>query len=159
MIERRLLIMSCSKSKVATPGSMPAARRYNGIMYKALRKAARQDPKSIRKLDLWILSAKFGLIRYDRPIGWYELKMTKQLAEKHASNVQDIYRKILKTGEYDKICFAMSKLYLSTFGDYHKPVPFLTSIHVCDGNIYYKPGQLYKWLLDYNEYGTFKPIP
>jgi hypothetical protein len=85
---RSLLIIACSQRKCLTPGLLPALERYDGGSYRLLRKARREDnwPK---RLDVLILSAKYGLIEASTPIAHYEQRMTRQRAiELHPQTLQ-----------------------------------------------------------------------
>jgi len=70
--ERRLLILSCSRKKKTTYQSLPALERYDGPSFRVVRKFINECPAEARSLDIRILSAKFGLIRADQPIAWYD---------------------------------------------------------------------------------------
>jgi hypothetical protein len=60
--ERRyLLILGCSQRKRPDSGLLPAIERYDGVNFRILQKAKREEylPEN---LDILILSAKYGLI-------------------------------------------------------------------------------------------------
>jgi hypothetical protein len=70
-----LLIVSCSARKRTDPGLLPAIERYDGPVFRVLRKARRQEywPEGLAVL---ILSAELGLIEAQQAIPWYERRMT-----------------------------------------------------------------------------------
>lgn len=76
---RRLLIMACSSRKSPAFGLLPAIERYDGVAFRVVKRLLRivQFPPDV---DVMILSAKYGLIGQDEPIGDYDLQMTPELA-------------------------------------------------------------------------------
>jgi hypothetical protein len=102
-----LLILSCSRKKKAGSKLLPALERYDGPAFQVLRKFIVECPAEARKLDIRILSAKFGLIPADRPIPFYDKPMTARRAialkpavsaEMERLLAQRIYRKLLING-------------------------------------------------------------
>jgi hypothetical protein len=73
----RLLVLSCSQSKIPEYAKLPAIQRYDGPAFRLLR---RYLENASEDLDIHILSAEFGLIRHTRLIPFYDKRMTKQRA-------------------------------------------------------------------------------
>jgi hypothetical protein len=73
----RLLVLSCSQRKRTDRTSLPAIQRYDGPAFRLLR---RYLENSIQELEIYILSAEFGLIRHTRLIPFYDQCMTNQRA-------------------------------------------------------------------------------
>jgi len=67
---RRLLIVGCCKTKSKVEGRIPASERYKGTLFATLNAAG--VPKDV---DVAVLSAKHGLIRFDTPLEDYNVKM------------------------------------------------------------------------------------
>ena len=59
---RRLLILSCSQRKHTSLDPLPAIERYDGPLFKVLRRFLRESSHQARDLDVFILSAAYGLI-------------------------------------------------------------------------------------------------
>lgn len=78
----RLLILSCSATKRADRGLLPARQRYDGPLWQTLRAT---DPDGALA-DCWALSAKFGLLRADEGIPGYDALMTADRAAAMAPN-------------------------------------------------------------------------
>ena len=78
-LDRLLLIVSCSQRKRSESRLLPAIERYDGVYFRLLRKALREDywPEN---LDALILSAKYRLIDMATPIDSYEQRMTRSRA-------------------------------------------------------------------------------
>ena len=78
------LIVSCCQSKLE--GAHKAIDIYQGKAFKLIRKENLLDT-----VDVWILSAKLGLIHSSELISWYELKMNEtrsvELIEQGRPNV------------------------------------------------------------------------
>lgn len=64
----RLLILSCSRKKHPAQGLLPALERYDGPAYRVINKFLRVHPSEKQSLNVYILSARFGLISDDERI-------------------------------------------------------------------------------------------
>jgi hypothetical protein len=71
---RPLLLIACSDRKLA--GIHKAADLYQGSMFEMLRKWMPEDPRA--RPDVYVISAKHGLIHADKPIENYEQAMTPE---------------------------------------------------------------------------------
>jgi hypothetical protein len=67
---RKLLIVGCCETKSKVEELIPASERYKGPLFTTLNKAG--VPKDV---DVAVLSAKHGLIRFDTPLEDYNVKM------------------------------------------------------------------------------------
>jgi hypothetical protein len=72
---QRIVITSCSQRKKSDKHLLPAIERYDGPNFRLLRKYLSQ---SADKLDVYVLSAKFGLLAYTTKIPFYEQKLSNQ---------------------------------------------------------------------------------
>ena len=88
----RLLLLACSSRKRPDPGRLPAIERYDGPAYRVLRRFVRLQPGDAP--DVYILSARFGLIRGDEPIPAYEQRMTPLRAEELRGATADHLRSL-----------------------------------------------------------------
>jgi len=70
---------------------MPALYRYDGPLFRVLRKAMRESEVDVRT---WVLSAKYGLISGDEPIHNYDHRMTVPEAMSMHDSVVDRLRDI-----------------------------------------------------------------
>jgi hypothetical protein len=107
----RLLIVSCSRRKNPASKKLPAIERYDGPIFQVLRKFLREFPKDARTLDVYILSAKFGLIPSQQKIPWYDLLMDSQRATELNPKVIAAAQKILARNCYDKSFICVGKNY------------------------------------------------
>jgi hypothetical protein len=82
---KRLLIVSCSRAKRPDLGSLPAIDRYDGPVFRLLRKA--RAAGLLGNVEVMILSAKHGLIPADWMIRDYDQVMTPARAAELAGSV------------------------------------------------------------------------
>lgn len=82
---KRLLVVSCSKAKRPDPGVLPAIDRYDGPVFRLLRKA--RAAGLLGGVEVIILSAKHGLIPADWMIHDYDQVMTPARAAELAGTV------------------------------------------------------------------------
>ena len=143
--KKRLLILSCSQRKSTSPEPLPAIERYNGPLFFVLRRFMRECPRQARHLDVYILSAAYGLIPWDFPTPLYNRKMNTSRVVELQPQVNTEFSNILQN-KYASICFVLGKTYLKAFKDLRQLVPVLTESIVAYGPIGKKQTQLKKWL-------------
>lgn len=144
---RRLLILSCSKSKQAEPGLLPAIDRYDGVSFRLLRKAQREGywPTD---LDLLVLSAKYGLIEAHTPIADYEQRMTHSRAIELRSQAARTL--------HDYVTRDYREIYIDLGRHYHPALEGLTDLFgdslvtYAEGRIGERLAKLKSWLVKKN---------
>ncbi|MDY7051596.1 DUF6884 domain-containing protein [Limnospira fusiformis] len=141
---RDLLILSCSKSKSSEDGLIPALDRYNGPAFRVLRRFLQQKPDKL--LDIYVLSAKFGLISGDRLIPDYDLKLTTALALELNSSVIQNFTKIISANKYTKLLICVTKKYFSLLKGYAEILPAYLNVTVATGSPGRKLSILHHWL-------------
>jgi len=107
----RLLLLSCSRRKSHTFSKIPALDRYDGPAFQVLRRYLREnvDPQ----LQIWILSAKHGLISGGKQIADYDRKMDSDRAvELRGSSVVKL-KNVLREREYMEVFVCTSRIYLN----------------------------------------------
>ena len=110
---KRLLLISCSDCKHTSPEPLSAIERYNGMVYRIMRKARREGYWP-RNTDVLIVSAQYGLISEDTPIGRYDQKMTKARSLELQQSVSCFLDEMLKEGHYDEIFINVGKMYMQS---------------------------------------------
>ncbi len=143
--ERRLLILSCSQRKHTSDEPLPAIERYNGPLFFVLRRFLRECPGEARQLDVYILSAAYGLIPADFQTEFYDQKMNLSRVVKLQSHIKRTFSDILRTN-YTSICFVLGKTYLKVFEGLQDLIPTSTESVVADGPIGKKQTELKRWL-------------
>src|SRR5215475_9884935 len=78
--DHRLLILSCSQRKRPDRILLPALERYDGPVFRMLRKFLRSCSARESHPEVYILSVRFGLIPAHQPISYYDCRMTPQQA-------------------------------------------------------------------------------
>lgn len=72
--DKQLLIIGCSARKLKSLGDIPAVARYDGPVFKVLRKFLREY-RWPKELSVAVLSAEYGLIGAMTPVADYDRKM------------------------------------------------------------------------------------
>lgn len=137
-----LLFISCSQRKLPTPAPLPAIDRYDGPVYRTIRKAIREDrfPQSI---DIFIISAKYGLLLSDTPIADYDLKMTPDGADALRSDIQRALNVHLTFKRYDQVFINLGAVYRRTLEGFHWG---LTPTLEATGGIGLRTAQVKAWI-------------
>ncbi len=102
----RLLVVSCSKNKKRL-NDVPAIELYDGPFFKVLRKF------DFSRIDILILSAKYGLIDQHEIISFYDEKMNKVRAYQLRDKVSTTLHHVLSTRNYREVFFELGKDYLN----------------------------------------------
>ncbi|MGA9380254.1 MAG: DUF6884 domain-containing protein, partial [Phormidium sp.] len=139
-----LLIINCSKSKYSDVEILPALERYNGVAFRVVRKFLQQ--KNADYLDIFILSAKFGLISSKELIPDYDQKMDKRRSQELQSSVNAKFCELLQSGIYKRCLLCVSQDYLQIFNDYEKIIPETLTVTIATGTIGKKLSILHQWL-------------
>lgn len=143
---RRLLILSCSARKHPEPDPLPAIDRYDGPLWRVVRGYLRENPLFAANLDLFALSAVYGLFPATNPIPWYEQKMTQIRADALQPSVVTLFQTLMTGGEYQEICLALSQLYWRAMRGWDASIPPTVTITLADGTLGIKQGKVRAWL-------------
>ena len=143
--KRRLLILSCSQRKHETQELLPAIERYNGPLFFVLRRFLRECPRQARQLDVYILSAAYGLIPGNFPTAWYDRKMNLSRAIELQPYVNTTFLD-LPQDKYASICFVLGTTYLKAFAGTQDLIPVHMEPIIAYGPMGKKQTQLKKWL-------------
>ena len=143
--KRRLLILSCSQRKRETQEPLPAIERYNGPLFFVLRRFLRECPRQARQLDVYILSAAYGLIPGNFPTAWYDQKINASRVAELRPQINTTFSDI-RRDNYASMCFVLGKTYLKVFEGMQNWVPTHTGPIVVYGPMGKKQTQLKKWL-------------
>ena len=145
---QRLLILSCSQRKHSTQGLLPALQRYDGPAYRVMNKFMRVHPSEMTSLDVYILSAKFGLISACKPIPNYDRRMTLQRAKELQPRTQPELKRILSGRQYDELFISMGKAYRQVLVGYKLLIPADFKVIVSTGIMGRKLAELRNWLYE-----------
>ena len=134
----RIIITSCSKTKI-NGENIPAMSLYNGPAFKILRKHE-FSPK-----NLYIISAKYGLISGDSPISYYDQKMTSKRAIELSKSISSKIINIVETNPDAEILVNLGKTYASSIADAESVLNNINATFA-HGSIGERLHQLKKWL-------------
>jgi len=143
---QRLLIISCSATKLDTDQTLPAKQLYDGPAYRILRKNAETLSQG-GNLCVLVVSAKYGIIGCDELISTYEQRMT---AERGAEILADDHSQgLLQFCLSDR--FELSAIHVHCSPDYRTALPMEQLLQrgatVATGGIGQQLGQLKRWLV------------
>lgn len=136
--KKYLLILPCSKRKKRISNAY-AIDLYDGPFYRMIRK---NKPEN---LDILIISAKYGLIRYNEKISDYEQIMTVERVEELANDIYVKLKEILKMNNYDHIFINLGKTYALTL-ERSKTMLSRYNVYWANGQIGERLHQLKNWL-------------
>ena len=142
----RLLILKCSARKRSGADLMPALERYDGPLWQVLRRFQRDQPLFAHDLDIYVLSAAFGLIPATQPIPWYDQTMAPERADELRPAALSQLEALLGQG-YDSLCLGLSQRYLRAIDGWERLRPADLSVTHTDGPMGTKLGQLRSWLV------------
>ena len=144
---RYLLIVACSQRKCVTPEVLPALERYDGVYFRVLRKARREGywPE---KLDVLIVSTKYGLLEADTPIAHYDLRMTREQATYLRPLVVPVLAERIASRTYTEIFLNMGKTYHTAIDGWDVSLTRDITVVYAKGGIRRKASQMRTWLLE-----------
>ncbi len=155
---RNLLIIGCAQSKDDTEGLVHAISRYTGPMYKMLGKLFDRDVVQAASVDIWILSAEFGLIPAGEKIPHYDRRMTRDRAKELQPQVSAKLKEIATAQIYHEVYIDLGKDYMLAlnlkdgglreyFSHTHPDgVGYLTELKLGDGGIGERVSKVKLWL-------------
>ena len=118
----RLLILSCSQRKSPATGRMAAIDRYDGPVFRVLRKFLREGAADVPVV--LILSAKYGLIDAAMRIPDYDCRMSAARAQELRPHVLATLRRLLASRKWQKVGVCAGKHYRSALDGF---LPLLTT--------------------------------
>jgi hypothetical protein len=147
-VKLRCLILGCSRIKTESSESIPAIERYDGPPYKVLRRYLRQNSDVADRLDIFILSAEYGLINGNTPILHYERRMTRKRALGFREPVREKLQRHLAFRKYDEIFLSMGQTYLKAMDGIEGLFDEDTKIIISAATSGKKLTELKSWLWD-----------
>ncbi len=105
---RHILLLPCSRAKRHDAGDLPAFERYDGPLFRVLRKKAREEdrwPQIPPGLELLILSARYGLIYAATMIPDYDQPLPRRApTAEDALIIREVVRRL---GSRNRACVAL----------------------------------------------------
>jgi len=128
---KRLVVLSCSATKLNVDGELPAINLYDGPAFRIVRSYLRTN-RWPSPLSLAVLSAKYGLIGGLSHISTYDERMTKERADALSNEVQATFRRILPG--HERVDVIMGKDYVRSLNANSRDHSGIT-INFADGPI------------------------
>jgi hypothetical protein len=141
----RLLILTCSARKRGDTAPIPATERYDGPLWRVLRGYQREQPLFAHDLEIYVLSAAFGLIPGTHPVPLYDQSMTAEQADTLRPQVLACFADLMGK-EYTHLCLGLSQRYLRAMQGWEALVPARVMVTQTDGPMGTKLAQLRAWL-------------
>ncbi|RKU10866.1 peroxide stress protein YaaA [Candidatus Poribacteria bacterium] len=138
-----LLLISCSQRKITSEAPLPAIERYDGPVYRCLRKYRDTFGGFPDNLDILIISALYRLIECRDLICNYDERMTDQRAAKLLPQVQELLQWYVNYHKYDQVFINLGKTYMQTLDGFHWGT---TPTMEASGGIGLKTQQMKAWL-------------
>jgi hypothetical protein len=135
-------VLPCSARKRQFPRfPIAAAERYDGPLYRVLRKALREG-RVHPSTDVVIVSAKHGLLDPDTPIRFYDQRLSGARVQSLASEVRADLTRRLRSGRYRRICINLGRDYAAML----EGLPALRNARWASGSIGVRAALLKSWL-------------
>ncbi len=141
---RRLLIIGCSDRKIHSHRKIRAWDLYDGVAFRVLKKLQRENLLSL-STNILIISAKYGLIRPNQRIGWYDLRMNAVLAGSQSNKITRQLKRQLKRNAYAEVCVNLGVDYLPALGESARWLPKGTKLTFIEGPIGKRLRKLRQW--------------
>lgn len=148
----RIVITACSRRKTTCDDNIPAIERYDGPSFRLLRKYLRHSEHNV---DIYILSAKFGLISYLTEIPFYEQAL-------YTAHIGDLMKLVTTqanqifshTSKSNEVFVNLGKAYLHAFEPALKEIRTKDSLVLATGPSGRRLSELHDWL--YGERSVFR---
>jgi cytoplasmic iron level regulating protein YaaA (DUF328/UPF0246 family) len=138
----RLLILSCSKRKRRTPSLLSAIDRYDGPAFRTLRKWRPHN----ERIEVIILSAKYGFISGDLPIRDYDQIMPRRVTPQRKSRYRHQISQILAAREFDTAFINLGRDYAACLVAFEEISVKVGEVVSGSGRIGQRLHQLKSWL-------------
>lgn len=139
-----LLIIACSRRKRSEGDLLPAIERYDGPAFRVLRRFLHSQPSA--PLDIYVLSAKYGLIPSDELIPDYDQKMTAERSRQLQLEVIAKFEDILNVKSYQKLCLCLGRDYFLALDKYDMLLKSGLAVQIATGSLGKKLTTLHDWL-------------
>lgn len=140
----RALILSCSERKKPEQSLLPAMERYDGPLFRVLRRHIQEDRPNLPQV--LVLSGEFGLIPADTPLPFYDNVMTQHRAAELRSILPNVFRHEIRKRLFTEVFVSLSGSYMDAMQECWQHLPDGTSISFARGGIGGRASQLAHWL-------------
>ena len=141
----RYLILSCTQAKQDDGGLLPALERYDGPTFRVVRRFLAQADPALHDVDIYVLSARYGLIAADTLVEDYDQRMTPTRAAELRPQVLTRLQEILGQG-YSEVFLSLGRAYLEAVSGFETLVPADTQVTVSQATAGRRLTELKRWL-------------
>ena len=141
----RCLILSCTQAKRGDERLLPALDRYDGPTFRVVRRFLREADPALWDVDLYALSARYGLISANQRIADYDQRITPARAAELRPEVLSRLRGILSKG-YTEVFLSLSRSYLQAVDGFETLVPIGARVTVSQAAAGRRLTELKCWL-------------
>lgn len=152
----RIVITSCSQRKKTDQELLPAIQRYDGPGFRLLRKYMNN---SNERLDIYILSAKYGLLSQTTQIPFYDQKLNKSSQKEFIENVLYQAEQIFSSINSNEFFVNLGSLYLRFFNPVIKKISQSNSLVLTAGASGKRLAEMHDWLYRNNSPLLNEQIP
>lgn len=142
--ERRLLILACSQRKRPVD-SGSAWELYDGNAFRVVKRAQREG-KVCPDTDVYILSARHGLITPETVITHYDERMSRATAESQCGRNREVLEALLTSRDYEEVFIFAGRQYLGALDAPADWVPDYAHLTIPAGGIGVKLRALKCWV-------------
>ncbi len=140
----RLLVIACSEKKRTDRSRLAAIDRYDGPTFRVLRRYIRENGKE--NLDVYVLSARYGLISSQKQIANYNFEMTHRRAAQLSKEVGHAVKAIIESNSWTDIGLCLGRNYLACLGDIEDFVTAGVTVTTLNGGLGSRLTILRNWL-------------
>lgn len=141
----RCLILGCTQAKRDDERPLPALERYDGPVFRVVRRFLRDAAPPLRDVNVYVLSARYGLISANQRIADYDRRMTPARAAELRPGVLSRLREIL-SDEYDEVFLSLSQAYMQALNGFEALVPVRTQVTISQTTMGRRLAELKRWL-------------
>jgi cytoplasmic iron level regulating protein YaaA (DUF328/UPF0246 family) len=145
---KSMLLISCSQTKKPIPKGK-AIDLYDGPYYRVIRKLRKEGLYPV-DVDVYILSAKYGIIHEDTEIDSYDMRMSLERALELRVRNLEVLGDILKKSSYGNMMINLGKTYMESIQGYERYIGDLSHVEICSGQIGERISQMKQWLLRFS---------
>jgi hypothetical protein len=146
---KRCIIVNCSQKKRTEEGLLPAMIRYDGPLIRIIRNFFTNSVESVN-LDVYILSAKYGVLTHNTKIEFYDQLLSNERAEQLKPRVAEILDKKHQLNQYSEVFLAISNKYKELLESCESLSLNNTNLTIAKGGIGEKSKSLKGWLYKIN---------
>lgn len=146
MISKRCLLLGCTKAKRPDADKLAALYRYDGPYFRVYRRYLNKIAEAREGIDLFILSAQYGLISEHHMIPVYDCRMTKTRIGELRPQVSRVLKRLFNHNSYSELFVLLGADYFSALPDLKLIMPATTNVILSKGAQGVKARQLKYWL-------------